>query len=351
MGKDRSNTLALSSKKQCQGWTNHGRELERLRAELEAEKNRKQQAHLQLSVELRHLCEEAEREQQRALRELTARHERQKALELLRLREDLSREWAAEICSLLYWKGQEQQIISTRLEKHSGIFRRQPNKLQQRITEEVNIKVNHCGRASKGKATGKEASCLGSGVTYQKLEQLLLRLHEQVDGEQAGFLLHLRKELELEKAFFLCHLLEAHGRLGQGRQRVGPLSYRSRSCGHLFRNHAQGDGSHTRQTVLPLAYSRSLSESSKSAPPPSKKRTRRESWKLPSGRDLSAADRCPTAVEGDTCRSSSPEICHPQTFPRAGWDPQPSCRSDSPGLDKSSASKCLDENMEDMVRF
>ncbi|XP_022601817.1 peripheral-type benzodiazepine receptor-associated protein 1 [Seriola dumerili] len=78
MRKDRDNPLALSSKKPCQSQTDYGRELERLRADLEAEKNRTQQACGHLCVELRRLREEAEREQQRAVKELTSRRGSQK---------------------------------------------------------------------------------------------------------------------------------------------------------------------------------------------------------------------------------------------------------------------------------
>uniref|UniRef100_A0A667ZQH7 TSPO associated protein 1 n=1 Tax=Myripristis murdjan TaxID=586833 RepID=A0A667ZQH7_9TELE len=181
MRKDRANPLPLSSKKPCQGQTDHGRELERLRADLEAEKNRRQQARRDFCVELRHLREEAEREQQRALRELTARHECQK-----------------------------------------GTVRR-PDTRQLWLAKKVN--TTDSGLHSKVETAGKDAVRLGRGETYQNLEQLLLTLYEKINGEQAVYKLHHRQELELEKAFFLCHLLEAHRRLLKGGQRAGHLSH------------------------------------------------------------------------------------------------------------------------------
>ncbi|KAM4619784.1 peripheral-type benzodiazepine receptor-associated protein 1 [Polymixia lowei] len=304
MRQDSANTLSLSSKKPCRGKTDHGQELEKLRADLEAEKNRRLQAHWHFSVELRHLREEAEWELQKALRELTARHDCQKATI------------------------------------------RHPVKPQRRLAKEVSIKDR--GRNRKGETTGNETVCLGSRDSYQKLEQLLLRLYEKINVEQAVYDLHHSKELELEKAFFLCHLLESHRTLVQGRQGVGQ---RSQGLKSLFRNPNQKDILHSCRTGPPLTYSKSLSTSSQSASPPPRKKKRQEWQKLPFGRDAFAADHCSTAVVGDTCRGGSLELCHPQTSPDAGWDQQPSCCSESSGSEKSSPSKCSDKNMEERVMY
>ncbi|KAM7374763.1 hypothetical protein PAMP_007403 [Pampus punctatissimus] len=204
MRKDRDNPMALSPKKSCQGQTDYGQELERLRADLEAEKSRTLQAHGHLCAEIRRLREEAERKQRRALRELTARRGCQK-------------DW------------------------HSN----RPWRLLAKDS----------GRYSNIDSIGKKTFCLISGETSTKLEQLLLTLFEKINGEQGVYKLHHRQELELEKALFLCHLLEGHKR--QERQSTGHHSYISES---LSRKPTQ-DRSSFCQTRPRLSYSRaSLSQ-------------------------------------------------------------------------------------------
>ncbi|XP_064833164.1 peripheral-type benzodiazepine receptor-associated protein 1-like [Oncorhynchus masou masou] len=353
MGKDRGgNAMVLSSKRPCHGWGDHGRDLEKLRSTLEAEKCRNYQAHQRFSLELRRLREEAEREQQRALRELTARHERQKALELQRLQEVLRREQAAEVRHLLRYKGQEFKAVGTGLEREAAT--RQARELQRRLAE-ANTTITKSGWKSRGKNVDREPGCVCSGASCRKLEQLLVSLQvTDRDGEQAEFLQRLRQELELEKD--LCHLLEVDGhgrRLGtrevkernQSSSRALKTRHRSKSCVHLLSSSTtqdQEDHSH-RSGPPPLARSRSFSQSSKSpSSPPPKKRTRREHMNVASGRNLSAAARCSSPLAGDTCRNTS----SPQTTssPHTGWDLQ----SKSPGSDKSSPSKYSDkDNMED----
>uniref|UniRef100_A0A672G3S3 TSPO associated protein 1 n=1 Tax=Salarias fasciatus TaxID=181472 RepID=A0A672G3S3_SALFA len=167
MRKDRDNPLALSSKKACQDQTGYGQELERLRAELEAERKLTQRARGQLGAELRRLREKAERQQQRSVRELAARRGCQKDRE------------------------------------SSGYLLAKDSK-------------HH----TKGDSTWGKTFSFCSRQTYTKLEKLLLTLYEKINGEKV----HHRQEIELEKAIFLCHLLEAHGRLLQGTKRAGPPS-------------------------------------------------------------------------------------------------------------------------------
>ncbi|XP_038564376.1 RIMS-binding protein 2 isoform X6 [Micropterus salmoides] len=291
MRKDRDNPPALSSTKPCQGQTHYGRELKRLHADLEAEKHRTQRASRHLSVELRHLREEAERELQRAVRELTARRGCQK--------------------DRLY------------------------NRHCRLLANEVNIKDS--GRCAEVESTGREAFCFGE--TYTKLEQLLLTLNENINGEQAVYKLHHREELELEKAIFLCHLLEAYGRLVQGRQRAEPRSY-------IFKKPDQEDSSNSWQTKPLLTNSRALLQRSQSASHSPNKKTKQDRRKQPLGRALTVADPCTTAAVVDTCRGSSLKICHPHNTPHAGWDNQPPYCAESSGSGMSSPSKCMDRNME-----
>ncbi|XP_029546180.1 peripheral-type benzodiazepine receptor-associated protein 1 isoform X1 [Salmo trutta] len=353
MGKDRGgNAMVLSSKRPCHGWGDHGRDLEKLRSALEAEKCRNHQTHQRFSLELRRLREEAEREHQQALWELTARHERQKALELQRLQEVLRREQAAEVRHLLRYKGQELKAVGTGLEREAAI--RQARELQRRLTEEANTTITKSVWKSRGENIDREPGCVCSGASYRKLEQLLVKLQvTDRDGEQAVFLQHLRQELDLEKD--LCHLLEVHGhgrRLrtrevkerNQSSSRALKTRHRSKSCVHLLSSTTQDQEDHShRSGPPPLARSRSLSQSSKSpSSPPPKKRTRSEHMNVASGRNLSAAARCSSPLAGDTCRSTRPPLT--TSSPHAGWDLQ----SKSPGSDKSSPSKYSDkDNMED----
>ncbi|XP_041807847.1 RIMS-binding protein 2 [Chelmon rostratus] len=297
MRKDRDNPLALSSKKPCWGQTVYGGELERLRADLEAEKNRTQREHGELCVELRHLREGAEREQWRSVRELAARRGCQK-------------------------------------DRHS-------NRHWRLLAEEVNIKDS--GQYSGVESKEKGAFCLCSGETYTKLEKLLRTQYEKINGEQAVYKLHHRQEFELEKAIFLCHLLEAHGRLLQGWQRAGHPSYIFK---RLSRKPTQEVSSDSCQTKPLLTSSRAVLQTSHSASHSPKKKTKHDPRKQPSGSALCAADPCTSAAVVDTCRSSPLEICHPRSAPHAGWDDQPPCCTESSGSDKSPPTKCMDRNME-----
>ncbi|XP_076606049.1 peripheral-type benzodiazepine receptor-associated protein 1 isoform X2 [Chaetodon auriga] len=297
MRKDRDNPLALSSKKPCQGQTGYGGELQRLRADLEAEKNRTRQETQELCVALRHLREGAEREQQRAVRELAARRGCQK-------------------------------------DRHS-------DRHWRLLAKEVNIKDS--GRCSEVESKGKGAFCVCSGETYTKLEKLLLTLDEKINGEQAVYELHHGQNFELEKAIFLCHLLEAYGRLLQGRQGAGHPSYNLK---RLSTKSALEDTGDSCQTKPLLTSSRALLQRSHSAPHSPKKRTKQDPRKQALGRALSAADPCTSAAVVDTCRSSSLEICHPRSTPHAGWDDQPPDCTESSGSDESPPTKCMDRKME-----
>ncbi|XP_041863794.1 RIMS-binding protein 2 isoform X2 [Melanotaenia boesemani] len=175
MREDRDNPLALSSKRSCQDQTEYGRELGRLHAVLEVERNRTLWACGQLRVELRHLREEAEKEHKRALREVAAR------------------KWC----------------------------QKDRNRCRHLLAKTVNVKDR--GKCDKVESTEERSFSLYSRQTT--LEQLLLTLYEKINDEHAAYKLHHRQEFELEKAIFLCHLLETHGRLLQGNQSVGPSSH------------------------------------------------------------------------------------------------------------------------------
>lgn len=282
MRKNRDNPLALSYKTPCQSHSAYGTELKRLRADLEAERNRVQGACKHLRAETRRLREEAETEQHRVVKEIAARSG-----------------WQQDRCRCV-------------------------------LAKEVDIRET--ARSSKVKSTGIEAFCLCSRETCTKLEQLLLTLYEKINGEHAVYKLHHRQEFEIEKAVFLCHLLEAYGRLLQGRQRA---EHHSNIFKHLSRKPTQEEREGSCQI---LQRSQSPSHSAKN-------NNKQGQQKQPSDRDLYAADPCNTAAVVDTCQASSLKICHPHNTPYAGWSDQPPCCPESPGSE-STSTKCMDRRME-----
>ncbi|KAG7516748.1 peripheral-type benzodiazepine receptor-associated 1 isoform X1 [Solea senegalensis] len=191
MGTEWDNPLTISSKKPCQSQTGHGRELERLRADLEAEKSQTQQAHRLLCVELRCLREEAEREQRRVVRELSAKRGYQK-------------------------------------DRHS-------NRCGSLAAKHVNIKdLRHYSSCSRDLST--------------KLELLLLTLYDEINGEREDSSLHHRQELELEKALFLCHLLESNRKQLEEKHRAGHPGYKSLTRKPTQKNTRQA------QNTVPLGW-------------------------------------------------------------------------------------------------
>ncbi|XP_029028645.1 peripheral-type benzodiazepine receptor-associated protein 1 isoform X14 [Betta splendens] len=288
MRNNRDNLLPLSYKKPGHSHSDYGRELKRLRADFEADKDQTQRACSHLCAEIRHLREEAETEQYRVVKEITARSGWQKD------KNSISRHFV--------------------------------------LAKEVNITEN--GQSSKVKSTRKKAFCFCSRETCTKLEQLLLTLYEKINGEQAVYKLHHRQEFEIEKAIFLCHLLEAYGRLLQGRQGAEHHSYIFK---HLSRKPTQGEKEGSCQI---LQRSQSASHSAKS-----NNNNKQDQQTQPLDRDLYAADPCNSAAFVDTCQGSSLKICHPHNTPYAGWSDQPPCCSGSPGSE-STSTKCMDRVME-----
>lgn len=292
MRKDGDNPLALSSKKPCQIHTDYGRELERLRADLEAEKNQTQWACRNLCVDIRRLREKAEREQQRTVTELTTRSGCQNK------------------------------------KRHS-------NRCWRVLAKEVYVKDT--GRCSKVKSTGKDTFCLCSRETHTKLEQLLLTLYEKINGEQAVYKLNHRQEFELEKAIFLCHLVEAYGRLLQGRQRAEHRSY-------IFKHLPSKLAQEEKEACLSDACQ--MLQRSQSTSHSTKDNNKQDQQKQPSDRDLCAADPCTIAAAVDSCQTSSLKIFHPHNPPHAGLGNQPPCWSEFSGSEVSLPAKCMDRNME-----
>lgn len=217
MREDKDNPLALLSKRSPQNQTDYRRKLERLQADLEAEKIQTLWACGQLGAELRRLRKEAEREHRRTVRDLAARR-----------------------CRSGHLPAKEGQI------KNRGLH----NKLQ---------------------TTGE------TGRGPSKLEELLLTLYEKINGKQAGYKFHHGREFELEKSIFLCRLLEAHGRLLQGTRRLTPPRYVAEK---LSKKPVWDNGSDPSRTTQLLARcrvqlrtsQRDLSSDSRKSKPDQKKR-------------------------------------------------------------------------------
>uniref|UniRef100_A0A9J7ZDB6 RIMS-binding protein 2 n=1 Tax=Cyprinus carpio carpio TaxID=630221 RepID=A0A9J7ZDB6_CYPCA len=307
MGENCDNPPILSFKKHCSckrdSSSDPWRDVERLHAALEVERSRNQQAHRRFSLELRRQREEAREERERALRELTYRHEQQKTLELLRQREALGRERAAEVRRLLRWRSQE-------LKRSENLTLRQTQEVHRQLADEI---------AGGSVFQGLKLGCKGNGAAYRKLEELLKTLLAQSDGRQVAVLQRLQQEVQLEKSYFLCHLLEAHSGTSRVVKRSRP---RSKSCVHLLAqdlNHQES----CKEGKLALFRSRSLSQTSRSdSPQPMKKKKKRDCETSP----LSSS----TTEDGDLLEDL----------------PEP-CSSDE-GLEKCSPSRCSEDNMEDL---
>jgi len=297
MKQDRANSvLSLSSKTPHRGEqpkNRDGLELGGSRADLEAEQSRRQQRALwRFSVELRHLREDAEAELQRAWKELTARRARQEAT---------------------------LGAPDARTERPSRLFRKalvQPWVVGGDGEDEDSWRGSTCRDGGGGGGGG------GGGKTDQELEQLLLRLYEEIHADEAVSGLHDREELELEKALFLCRLLEAHGTLtlpeGKPSRRSGG-SVRGPSQGHTVDHHHHSY--HHRSPPKPpqnsplRSPSPSTTQSTPPPPAPQFKKPRPE----PSGWDGFTAGHVSPVVLGDTCCSGrSPDPRPTQSSPREG---------------------------------
>lgn len=279
------NPLALFSKKPCQGQTACERELERLHADLDAEKNQTQEAFAHLSVELRWLREKAEYDHQRAVKELSARRKCQTVRDFQRCLYNPAAD------SVGYW-------------------------LQSTENESLHL----CGRE-----------------TYAKLEQLLETLNK-IAREQPLYKLHKWQGFELEKAIFLYRLLKAYRILLQKKQRTGCSRH---SVKHFSRKLPQKDRISSCLTGLLQPCSRFNLQRFHSGSHLLNKQSKHNQQERPVGKDP-----CLPATALDTCWSCTLKVCHPLNIPHAGsTTPSPHCiklcRSE-----ESPPPRCMDRNME-----
>ncbi|XP_043997345.1 RIMS-binding protein 2 isoform X3 [Gambusia affinis] len=289
MREDRDNPLALLSKRSCQNQTDYRQELERLQADLEAEKIQTLWACGQLGVELRSLRREAEREHKRTVRELSARR----------------------FCL------------------------RDRNQSRHLLAKEGQIK-------NKVQSSGEDGFHLGS--EQSKLEQLLLTLYEKINGKRAGYKFHHRREFELEKAIFLCRLLEAHGRLLQGTPRSRPPNYVAKKSSKKL---VWDNSCNPRQsTPLPTSSRAQLETTSLRDLPSHNKKCKPDQKKLFSSGGLQTAGPWTSTEVRGVGQINSLEMHHTNNTIRAVQDNHPSLWAESSSSDRSSSTKCSRRNME-----
>uniref|UniRef100_A0A3Q2QHE0 Peripheral-type benzodiazepine receptor-associated protein 1 n=1 Tax=Fundulus heteroclitus TaxID=8078 RepID=A0A3Q2QHE0_FUNHE len=273
------------AKRSCQSQADYRRELERLRADLEAEKIQTLWACGQLGTELRCLREEAELEHERAVRELAARR----------------------FCLTARTRGRH-------LPAKEG-------------------RIKNRGQHIKVQSTRETGFHLDSGQS--KLEQLLLTLHETISGKQAGYQLHHGQEFELEKAIFLCRLLEAHGRLLLGTR----LSLRSSSyvANKFTKKPVWNNGCNPCHSAPLLNCSRTQRDL------PSSNRKSKPAQKRPlSSSGLEIARPCTSAAARGACQIRA----HRHNTTRSVQDNHPPCCAETTSSDESSSTKCMKGNME-----
>ncbi|XP_054899377.1 peripheral-type benzodiazepine receptor-associated protein 1 isoform X2 [Poeciliopsis prolifica] len=289
MREDRDNPLALLSKRSCQNQTDCRQELERLQADLEAEKIRTLWACGQLGVEIRSLRREAEREHKVTVRELAARR----------------------FCL------------------------KDRNQSRLLLAKEGRIK-------NKAQSSGEDGFHLGR--EQSKLEQLLLKLYEKINGKRAGSKFHHRREFELEKAIFLCRLLEAHGRLLQGTPRSRPPNYVAKQSSKKLVWDNSCNPCHS--TSLLTSSRAQLETTSLRDLPSHNKKCKSDQKKLfSSDRSQTAGPWTSTKVRG-VGQTNSLEMHHPNNTIRAVQDNHPSLWVESSSTDESSLTKCPRRNME-----
>ncbi|KAK4805587.1 hypothetical protein QYF61_016437 [Mycteria americana] len=168
----------------------HKRQLERLRAELEAERLRAQELRRRFAAETRELKEAAERDRQLLAERLHSRWEQRQARELQRLRELNQQQRAVEIRQLLRSKEAELRKVQGMLLQQRDDAIPQARDLQQQLAKKL----------LRGDWSSSEAR--------SKLHDVLSKLCWETNGKQAAHIHHLEDELLLQRRCFLKYVLE-----------------------------------------------------------------------------------------------------------------------------------------------
>ena len=170
----------------------HKRQLERLQAELEAERLRSQELRRHFAAETRELKEAAERDRQLLAKRLHSRWEQRQARELQRLQELNQRQQETENCQLLRWKEAELREGQELLRRECTAAVRQARDLQQQLAEEM-VRPTRSGREAQS-----------------KLQDVLSRLSWETDGYQPACIRHLQNQLQLERRLFIKYILKPY---------------------------------------------------------------------------------------------------------------------------------------------
>lgn len=168
----------------------HKRQLERLQAELEAERLRSQELCRHFAAETRKMKEAAERDRQLLAKRLHSRLEQQQARELQRLRELNQRQREVEIRQLLRSKEAELHKVQEVLQQQRDEAIRQARDLQQQLAKEL----------VRGASTSGEAPI--------KLQDVLSKLRWETNSKEAAHILRLQDKLLLQRRLFLKYILE-----------------------------------------------------------------------------------------------------------------------------------------------
>ncbi|XP_074905427.1 RIMS-binding protein 3C-like [Buteo buteo] len=171
----------------------HKRQLERLQAELEAERLRSQELSRHFAAEARKLKEAAERDRQLLAKRLRSKWEQRQARELQRLRELNQRQREVEIRQLLRSKEAELHEVQEVLQQQRDDAIRQARDLQQQLAKEL----------VRGASSSGEARI--------KLQDALSKLRWETKSEEAARILRLQDELLLQRRLFLKYILERFG--------------------------------------------------------------------------------------------------------------------------------------------
>ncbi|KAK2518850.1 hypothetical protein Q9233_012255 [Columba guinea] len=166
------------------------RQLERARAELEAERLRTRELRCHFTAATRELKEAAERDLRLLATRLHSAWAQRQAWELQRLRELIRRQRAVQIHQLLRSKEAELRQVQGTLQQQHGNAVCEAQDLQRQLAKEL---VRGAGSSSRARA---------------ELQDVLSKLRWESHGEQAARILRLEDQLLQQRRLFLKYILE-----------------------------------------------------------------------------------------------------------------------------------------------
>ncbi|KAK2518846.1 hypothetical protein Q9233_012251 [Columba guinea] len=166
------------------------RQLERARAELEAERLHARELCCHFTAATRELKEAAERDRRLLATRLHSAWAQRQAWELQRLRELIRQQQVVQICQLLRSKEAELRQVQGTLQQQRGNAVREARDLQRQLAKEL---VRGAGSSSRASA---------------ELQDVLSKLCWESHGEQAARILRLEDQLLQQRRLFLKYILE-----------------------------------------------------------------------------------------------------------------------------------------------